>query len=119
MGYDKSLQSFSLTEKKNLCYTYYMQYLHSFASQCQESIFEHVHPAEIQISLRMRAVWSESSPDKFWIAQVSSCEQRRLWSDHAGAQADLCLPLAHMSEDIFFINIVIIVVICAKQSASY
>ena len=29
----------------------------------------HVRPAMIQISLRIRAVWSESSPAAFWIAK--------------------------------------------------
>ena len=29
----------------------------------------HLRPAKIQISLRVRAVWSESSPGAFWIAQ--------------------------------------------------
>ena len=31
----------------------------------------------------------------------SSCGQRRLWSDCADAQSDLCLRLAYMSEDTF------------------
>ena len=31
--------------------------------------FRHVRPAKIQISLRIRAVWSESSPGAFWIAK--------------------------------------------------
>ena len=29
----------------------------------------YVRPAKIQISLRIRAVWSESSLDTFWIAK--------------------------------------------------
>ena len=50
------------------------------------------------------AVWSESSLDAFLDSQrykVSSCGQRRLWSDCADAQADLSLRWAHMSEDTF------------------
>ena len=31
--------------------------------------FGHVRPAKIQISLRIRAVWSESSLSAFWIAK--------------------------------------------------
>ena len=31
--------------------------------------FWYVHPAKIQISLRIRAVWSESSPGTFCIAR--------------------------------------------------
>ena len=68
--------------------------------------FGHAHPAKIQISLRIRAVWSESSMciilDSEW-CQVSSCGQRRLWSDCADAQADLSLRWAHMSEGTFSI----------------
>ena len=65
--------------------------------------FGHVRPAKIQISLRIRAVWSESSLGAFWIAKdaVSSRGQRRLWSDCAHAQADLNLRWAHMSEGTF------------------
>ena len=59
--------------------------------------FRHVRPAKILISLRIRAVWPESS-----LEAVSSCEQRRLWSDCADAHADLSLHLAHMSEGTFF-----------------
>ena len=33
--------------------------------------FEYVRPLKIQISLRIRAVWSESSLDAFWIAKVA------------------------------------------------
>ena len=31
--------------------------------------FRHVRPAKIQISLRIRAVWSESSLGVFWISK--------------------------------------------------
>ena len=31
--------------------------------------FGHVRPAKIQISLRIRAVWSESSLSAYWIVQ--------------------------------------------------
>ena len=34
--------------------------------------FGHVHPAKIQISLRIRAVWSESSLGAFWIAKEAT-----------------------------------------------
>ena len=49
------------------------------------------------------AVWSESSLGSFSIAKaaLSSCEQRRLWSDRADALADLSLRLAHMAEGTF------------------
>ena len=65
-----------------------------------------MRPAKIQISLRIRAVWSESSPGAFLNAKdqrckVASCEQQRLWSDCAGTQAHKSLRWAHMSEGTF------------------
>ena len=33
----------------------------------------HVRPAKIRISLRIRAVWSESSLSAFWIANDAGC----------------------------------------------
>ena len=36
-------------------------------SRIRERSFRHVRPAKIQISLRIRAVWSESSLCAFWI----------------------------------------------------
>ena len=36
---------------------------------CQKRTFGHVRPAKIQISLRIRAVWSKSSLDAFGIAK--------------------------------------------------
>ena len=35
--------------------------------------FGHMHPAKIQISLRIRAVWSESSLGAIWTAKDSMC----------------------------------------------
>ena len=35
--------------------------------------FWHVRPAKIQISLRIRAVWSESSLGTFWKAMDAKC----------------------------------------------
>ena len=60
-------------------------------------------PVKIQISLRIRAVWSESSLGIFWIAKdaVSICGQRRLLSDCADAQANLSLRWAHRWEGTF------------------
>ena len=45
---------------------------------------EHVRPAKIQIRLRIRAVWSESSLGAFWIAKDADNED----ADQT-AQADL------------------------------
>ena len=58
-----------------------------------------VCPAKTQIRLGICPVWSESSLCAQWVAkdpQLSSCGQRRLWSDWADAQADLSLRRAHM-----------------------
>ena len=38
-------------------------------SNVRKRIFGHVPPAKIQISLRIRAVWSESSLGAFWKAK--------------------------------------------------
>ena len=46
-------------------------------------------------------IWSKSSLCTQWIAKVFACEQRRLWSDWADAQADLSLPWAHTSFCLF------------------
>ena len=58
----------------------------------RKSTFENVHPAEIQISLRIR-VWSESFLGTFWIAKDAEiCYlDNKDWSDYADAQTDLIL----------------------------
>ena len=55
--------------------------------------FGHVRPVKIQISLRIRAVWSESSLGAFWIAkdEKSSHADNGDRSDCSDAQADLSL----------------------------
>ena len=65
--------------------------------------FGHVRPAKIQISLRIRAVWSESSLGAFWITKDvtflhADCED---WSSLASVQADLSLRRVHMSDGWF------------------
>ena len=40
-----------------------------WAATSENVTFGHVHPAKIQISLRNRAVWSESSLSAFWITK--------------------------------------------------
>ena len=63
----------------------------------------HVRPAKIQISLRIRAAWSESSLGAFWIAKGAMCLHagNEDWSDCADAQADLSHRWSHMSEGTF------------------
>ena len=61
----------------------------------------HVRPANTQISLGMRPVWSESSLSTWRKLGSLACSyplnaQRRLWSDWADAQADLSLGWAHI-----------------------
>ena len=60
----------------------------------RKRIFIRERSAKIQISLRIRAVWSESSLLTFFDRQgckVSTCERHRLWADSADAQANLRL----------------------------
>ena len=56
-----------------------------------------VHPAKTQISLGICPVWSELAVRSMdsWGPKVSSCGQRRLWSDCTDALADLSLRWAH------------------------
>ena len=58
-----------------------------YEPQGRKRTFGHVRPAKIQIRLRIRAVWSESSLGACRMAKdaVSSYGQRRLWSDCADA----------------------------------
>ena len=65
--------------------------------------FVYVRLAKIQISLRIRAVWSEFSLGAFWIAKDAKFlhADNEDWSDCADAQADLSLHWAHMSDSTF------------------
>ena len=58
----------------------------------------HVRPAKTQISLGICPVWSVFTVRLMgsYGPKLSSCRQRRLWSDWAEAQADLSLRWAHM-----------------------
>ena len=62
-----------------------------------------MRPAKIQISLRIRAGWSESSLGIFWIAKVAKFLQadNEDWSDCADAQADLSFRREQISEGTF------------------
>ena len=63
----------------------------------QKTYFEHVCPAKIQISLRIRAVWSESLLGAFWISKnaIILHVDNEDWSDCMDAQADLILHWVH------------------------
>ena len=59
--------------------------------------FRSVCPAKIQISLRIRAVWSESSLGAFWIAKAVKClREDNEWSDCSNAQSDQSSLGAHV-----------------------
>ena len=78
-----------------------LEYMNRNVRKCT---LRHVHPVKIQIRLRIRAVWSESSLGAFFDSKrclVSSCGQARPWSDCADAQADLSVRWAHMPEGMF------------------
>ena len=61
-----------------------------------------MRPAKIQISLRIRAVWSESSLGAFCIAGDVGFlyVDNEHWLDYADAQADFSLRQTHISEGI-------------------
>ena len=62
-----------------------------------------MRPAKIQISLRIRAGWSESSLGAFLLAMDAKFPyaDNEDWSDCANAQADLSLRWVHMWEGTF------------------
>ena len=62
--------------------------------------FGQVRPVKIQIRLRIRAVWSESSLGTFWITKFAKFlrTDNKDWSDCAHPQADLSLRWVHMWE---------------------
>ena len=70
-----------------------------YESWCQICTFERMRPAKIQTSLRIRAVWSESSLGAFWIAKTTKFlhADNEDWSDYT----DLNLRWLHMSEGRF------------------
>ena len=63
-------------------YKLLMTYIIWFASSAKRT-FGHARPAKIQIRLRIRAVWSESSLGAFWIAKEAMClhADNEDWSD--------------------------------------
>ena len=79
------------------CHIYHL-YMTLNVRKC---IIEHIHPAKIQISLRIRAVWSESSLCTFWIDKHAKCLHADK-EDLEDAQIDLSLRWAHRSERCFF-----------------
>ena len=70
---------------------------------CASSEIGHALLAKIQISLRVRAGWSESSLSAFWIAKnLMFCRKvNEEWSDCAITQAGLNLRCSHLSEGRF------------------
>ena len=68
----------------------------------RERTFGHVRTAKIQIRLRFRAVWSESSLDAFWIAKdVKFLHAYNEDSDQLCACAGLSFRRARMSDGTF------------------
>ena len=58
-------------------------------------------PAKIHISLRIRAVWSESSLSAFWVPKNAKFFHADNASDCANARTDSSLRKSHMSEGMF------------------
>ena len=65
--------------------------------------FGHVRPVTIQIRLSVRAVWSVSSLDAYWIPKDSTFlhVNNEDWSEFIDAQTNLSLRWAHMLEGTF------------------
>ena len=63
----------------------------------------HVRSANIQISLRIRAVWSESSLGALWMIKDAKFQyaDNEDWAECTDAQCDLSLLWAHMSKGTF------------------
>ena len=66
-------------------------------------IYWYVRPTKTQISLRIRAVWLESSLSAWrnYILGYPKCAQWRFWSDCTNAQTNLNLHWAHISKGTF------------------
>ena len=79
-------------------WTHLEQFENKMSRNIRKRNFRYVRPAKIQISLLIRAVWSESSLSAFRIAQ----DAKFLHEDNedADAQVDLSLHLAHMFEGV-------------------
>ena len=67
----------------------------------RQRTFGHVCPVKIQIRLRIRAVWSESSLGAFLRAKETVSTHADKEDSDQTAQADSSLCGGHMSEDIF------------------
>ena len=91
---EDSNQAKSTKYKTGLSSTYETPYINNedrLGPNTRKCTFGHERQAETQISLRIRAVWSESSMDALWVAKVSSGGQQE-----PDAQADLSLFWAYM-----------------------
>ena len=90
---------FWIFPKQSRWHVYWFFTWHLLNRIVRQRTFAHVRPVKILIRLCESAVWSESSLGAFSDSQgfkVSSCGQRRLWSDCADVQADLSLRWAHL-----------------------
>ena len=77
-----------------------------FEPYCEKTYLLTCAPTKTQISLRIRAVWSESSSSAWrnFAPLAIQMRQWRFWSDCANAQADLNLRWAHIYEGSFFVH---------------
>ena len=76
-----------------------------FNHNVRKRTFGHVRPAKFQISLCIRAVWSESSLSAFWIARDVKFlpVDNKDWSVSADARADLNLLWARVRRHGFYL----------------
>ena len=70
---------------------YYILLFEYVSRNVRKRTFGHVRPEKIPISLRIRAVWSESLLGAFWITKYAKFlhAENGDWSDYVDAKADL------------------------------
>ena len=107
--YEPGNSKSNMVKKKQTRLKYTLPALHCSHEQYinrnfRKRTFGYMRPANVQFSLRIRAVWSESSLGAFWIVMDAKFlnADKDDWSDCAHAQTDLSLCWAHMQEDTFF-----------------
>ena len=79
--------------------------IRTFQHNVRKCTFGHVRPAKFQISLCIRAVWSESSLSAFWIAKDVKFlpVDNKDWSVSTDARADLNLLWARVRRHGFYL----------------
>ena len=69
--YNIKLAAIEGTNSLRRHFSHFVHVLHIWSSTSEKRAIWHMRPVKIQISLRIRAVWSEFSLGAFWIAKVA------------------------------------------------